>query len=95
MSYEKFKDVVFSTEPLNMVYHLYKSGLCINATVISVVPYYDSGITVDFVGGNFHVWSKNKITECLKPANLITDCEICFNVNNEYDEHIGYLFIPK
>lgn len=96
MSYEKFKDVVFSTEPSKMMFHIYKNGLFIGTPVLSVEPYYEtSGVQVNFNGGNFHVWKENKITECQRPANLLAECEVCFSLNNEYDEHIGYLYIPK
>lgn len=92
MGYKEFKEFVFSTEPSKMVFQLYKHGLSISSPVLNVRPYHDNaGIIIYFEGGNFHVWKENKIFQ----AYLIIECEICFSFYNEFEEHIGYLYIPR
>lgn len=94
MSYSKLKEVAFSDS--KKVYHFYKHGLFIGTGIESVEPYYEeAGIKFNFNGGNFHIWKDNRITECRRPSNLLVECEICFSLNNEHDEHIGFLYIPK
>lgn len=68
----------------------------IDSPVTNTERYYDeAGVKVSFNGGNFHIWAENEISKCLRPANLIIDCEVCFNLKNEYGQHIGYLYIDK
>lgn len=96
MSYAKFKEFVFSTDPEEMVFNTDRPGLLIVSQVLSVEDYYnDNGIRVHFKGGNFHVWNDNKIIQCPRPGNLIVECEICFSLNNEHGDHIGFLYVPK
>jgi hypothetical protein len=91
--YQEFKDFVFSTDPKELIYHLYQHGLFIGAAVEEVNPYYeDAGVEVRFTGGNIHVWSTNKVTKCFRPANLLIQCETCFHLCNEYGESIGYVY---
>ncbi|MCY9517762.1 ribbon-helix-helix domain-containing protein [Paenibacillus apiarius] len=94
--YEEFKDFVFSTNPSEMIFHVYKHGLFIATAVTEIEPYYDeAGVKISFQGGNFHVWATNNVQKCFRPANLIIECEICFQLYNEYNEFIGYIYKKK
>jgi hypothetical protein len=96
-TYNEFKQLVFGQEDVTKIrFHIYKNGLIVDSPVTKVEPYYeDAGVKVTFNGGNFHIWAENEISKCFRPANLIVECEVCFNLYNEHSEHIGYLYIRK
>ncbi len=88
----EFLDYIFDYQNQNIIFHYYKFGLLISSPVINVERYYEDGIKIHFKGGNTHVWAKNKIIKVRRPANLIRECEVCYSLHNEYNEHIGYVF---
>lgn len=91
-----FKNFVVNADLSKLRYHLFKFGLVIISKVEKVeLKHEDAGVEIHFNGGHVTIWKENMIHKCPRPSNLITDCEACYSLCNEYEEHIGYLYIPK
>jgi hypothetical protein len=91
-----FKNFVLNADLSKLQYHLFKFGLVILSSVEKVEPKYNNeGIEVHFNGGNLTIWKDNIVSKCHRPSNLLIDCEVCYSLCNEYEEHIGYLYIKK
>ena len=94
--FAEFKEFVFDTDISRLRFHIYQHGLLVVSPVEKVESYYnDAGVKVYFKGGNFHMWAENKLSKCYRPGNLMIECETCYNLYNEYEAHIGYLYTEK
>lgn len=94
MSFQKLKSFLLQTDKNKIKYHYYKSGLLIN-TNVTEIEIDDEHIDVYFVGGVISIINNCTIDRVRRPSNLITDCEYCYQIKNEYEDGIGYLFVKR
>ena len=94
MEHSKLKQVAFSSD--KKFFYFAKDSLYI-LTEVDGVKQNDSKTSIElyFKGGRITVWEMDEIQQCRRPANLLVECEICFALSNEFNEHIGYLYVPK
>lgn len=97
MPYNKFEEMLLNTKPEKMIYHFYKHGLFIKSQVTSVdIRENGEWIIINFENGKLDIFtSQYKIIECRQPDMLLTDCEVCFRIKNNYDDCIGFIYVPK
>lgn len=80
-------------EPSKFKFHFSENGIKISAWIKEAVNL-GNGLFIAFDGGSLLVWKDNRVVKCRRPSDLITYCELCFSVFNEFDENIGYLYVP-
>jgi hypothetical protein len=73
-------------------FYFYRFGLTIIAKVTAVREIHDEGLEIDFEGGTAVIWADSRILKVTRPPNLIRKCDSCYQVMNEYDEPIGYIY---
>lgn len=76
-------------------FHFYQSDFVINTPVINAQPYEGNEFTLEihFEGGHVQVWKdESTVKECIRPDNLIVDCEQCFRLINSDGVNIGYIY---
>lgn len=91
MSFQRLKSFLQQTETSKVKYHFYKHGLFIKANVIKV-DIEDDHIDIRTAETLITIENTFTISNVRRPANLITDCEACFQIKNDYDDQIGYLY---
>lgn len=91
--YEQLRDLCKNGKGVR--YHYYVHSLTITSPIIHVEEYNDGGMKVFFEGGQINVWDNSRITKARRPSNLIVECEECYEIKNEYDEHIGFIYTQK
>lgn len=92
IDYNSFKNYVLDTPGLKFFF--YKTGMYVNAKIKSIEDL-NEGLKLKFEGGEITIWNDKKIQEIPRPSMLIVECERCFSLFNEYDEHIGDIYKAK
>jgi len=85
-----YKDLVAMLKKGGAVFHYHNSDLTIFAKVKHFVAGTDC-IVVEFEGGGLRIWRDSKVRKVERPANLLIECEECFEIHNSRGEHVGYI----
>jgi hypothetical protein len=93
MNHTEFKEYMFNPDIKGKTFHLYKHGLIITTPVMDVDTYYgDDGLEIFISGGKLTIYNTNRIIKCRRPSQLIIECENCYQLSNEHNEPIGYIY---
>jgi hypothetical protein len=90
--YEVFKDYMFDNS-IEKTFHYCKHGLYLCMKVKKVTEIHNGeGLELDCHGAVITVWNDSRVIKCTRPPNVVKECKNCFQVCNEYDEPIGYIY---
>lgn len=93
--FKEFKNYVLNAQK-PLIYHFYRHGMIIRTEIVTVEPLHeDAGIKFSFKDGTIDFWAKSKLLKVSRPSMLLTNCEACYSLYNEYGEQIGYIYTTR
>lgn len=89
----EFEKVITMLKNNKVMYHYFEFGLVI-LDYVNKYKIEEDTLRVDFSSGTIYI-GKSKIKKCVRPSNILYDIDQCYEVVNEYNKHIGYLFTKR
>ena len=77
-----------------MRYNNHKLGFMMDIPVKEVSTD-ENRISVEFEGGSFNIWPRDRIIKCGGLGQTDIEFETCYSIYNEAGEHFGFIYTVK